>query len=265
MAAYHWTCPYCNRDTTLRDGQDTRHDFAYLTIENSEGLRCLRSHFIVCPNPACRKFTLTVSLYQALPAAGDYITRDLIQKWDLIPPSRANAFPDYVPAAVLADYNEACLISDLSPKASATLSRRCLQGILRDYWRVKPGRLVDEINQIKDKMDPMTWTAIDSVRKIGNIGAHMENDINVLVDVDPNEATLLIHLIEQLIRDWYIAREQRQAHLRDITKVADMKDQQRKQTGPNRAMEATSGTSQRTPSEAPKDDVMHTDGNIAHE
>jgi hypothetical protein len=40
--------------------------------------------------------------------------------------------------------------------------------------------------------------AIDIVRNIGNIGAHMEADINVIVDVDPDEAQTLIELIETL-------------------------------------------------------------------
>jgi len=39
-------------------------------------------------------------------------------------------------------------------------------------------------------VDPLTWEAIDAVRKLGNIGAHMEKDINVIVDVDPEEAEL---------------------------------------------------------------------------
>ena len=34
-----------------------------------------------------------------------------------------------------------------------------------------------------------------AVRKVGNIGAHMEKDINVIVDVDPDEAQHLIGLI----------------------------------------------------------------------
>jgi hypothetical protein len=32
-----------------------------------------------------------------------------------------------------------------------------------------------------------TMDAIDHVREIGNIGARMESDINVIVDVDPEE------------------------------------------------------------------------------
>jgi hypothetical protein len=145
------------------------------------------------------------------------------QSWKLIPPSKAKTFPSYVPQSVLDDYREACLIQDLSSKASATLSRRCLQGILRDFWKVKPGRLVDEIEQIKDKVDSVTWEAIEAVRKIGNVGAHMEKDINVIVDVDPNEAKLLVGLVETLIREWYIAREERKKRIGEIIAAASTK------------------------------------------
>ncbi|WP_372445280.1 hypothetical protein [Clostridium estertheticum] len=44
-------------------------------------------------------------------------------------------------------------------------------------------------------MDPLTWEAIDAVRTIGNIGAHMEKDINQIVDVESSEAALLIETL----------------------------------------------------------------------
>lgn len=225
---FHWTCPFCNHDTFITKEREHR-DYTNLMIENAEGPRQLSISFIVCPNPRCKKFTLTVSLISlTVDALGNYNTRDFLNEWHLIPASRALTFPDYVPKAIIDDYNEACLIQDTSPKASATLSRRCLQGIIRDFWKVKPAHLVNEIAQIKDKTDLLTWEAIESVRKVGNIGAHMEKDINMIVDVDPNEAELLIGLIEILIRDWYIAREDKKTRLQQIKKVANKKDQVKK-------------------------------------
>ena len=120
------------------------------------------------------------------------------------------------------------MIKNLSPKASATLSRRCLQGMVRNFWEVKPGRLLDELNAIKDKVDPATWSAIDAIRSIGNIGAHMEKDINLMVDVDPDEAELLIRLIETLINDWYITRENRRKITESIVALAAEKQAARK-------------------------------------
>ena len=106
---------------------------------------------------------------------------------------------------------------------SATLSRRCLQGILRDFWAVKPGRLVDEIAQIEEKIDPVTWSAIDAVRKLGNIGAHMEKDINLIVDVEPAEAGLLIGLVETLVKEWYVSRAEREARMSAVIAAASDK------------------------------------------
>jgi hypothetical protein len=146
-----------------------------------------------------------------------------IESWRLVPSSRARTFPPYIPSAILDDYREACLIQDLSPKASATLSRRCLQGIVRDFWGVKPGRLLDEIDQIKDRVDPLTWGAIEALRKLGNIGAHMEKDIYVIVDVDPEEANLLIGLIETLLVEWYVAREDRKTRMGSLMAAATKK------------------------------------------
>lgn len=62
--------------------------------------------------------------------------------------------------------------------------------------------------------------AIDAVRSIGNIGAHMEKDINVIVDVDPGEAQALIDLVEMLFSEWYVARHKRQERLAGIQAMA---------------------------------------------
>jgi len=224
MSTFDWRCPFCDRHATITTNS-VHTDTTRLTIKNVDGDRALTSVFVVCPNPKCKKFTLRVLLRPTWYVQGrGHVEGDVIQEWCLTPSSKAQTFPEYVPQSIRDDYNEACLIASLSPKASATLARRSLQGILRDFWTVKPGRLVDEIEQIKDKVDPLTWEVIEAVRKVGNIGAHMEKDVNVIVDVEPHEADLLIGLIEMLIRDWYIAREERKARLTSISQLAQQKD-----------------------------------------
>ena len=223
MDDFNWTCPHCERAVTISSGRITT-DRHTLFFENADGRLSLYSRFIVCPNPECRKFTLTASLHESemSPQGGESLGKKL-EHWNLVPASKAKSFPAYVPQPILDDYREACFIQDLSPKASATLSRRCLQGIIRDFWSVKPGRLVEEIDQIKPNVDPLTWAAIDAVRKLGNVGAHMEKDINVIVDVDPGEAELLVGLIETLLREWYVAREERKARMGSIVAAASSK------------------------------------------
>ncbi len=227
---FSWTCPFCNRPVTI-----TRNDICMertrLDIKNTDGYRVAACNFMVCSNPECKKFSLLLSLYDAYMNKNYVVvpTDKILNTWRLIPHSKAQSFPDYIPKAILGDYNEACLIIDLSPKASASLSRRCLQGMIRDFWSVVKRRLIDEIDGIKDKVDEDTWEAIDAVRSVGNIGAHMEKDVNLIIDVEPNEAKALIKLIEILLKDWYIARAQKKLHLEAVKKLAEDKQTLRNQ------------------------------------
>ena len=75
--------------------------------------------------------------------------------------------------------------------------------MIRDFWGIKKGRLIDEVNALKEKVNKKTWRAIKAVKDVGNIGAHMEKNINVIIDVEPNEASLLINLIEKFINTFY--------------------------------------------------------------
>ena len=225
--SFPWTCPYCNRDTTITT--DYREfDVVNLIIDNADGYRRVAGQFIVCPNKKCKKFTLIILLQAITLSGGEWIPVKTLETWRLIPPSKARVFPDYIPEAIREDYQEACQIADLSAKASATLSRRCLQGMIKDYWNVKKTKLGAAIDALKSKVTPTAWKAIDGVRKIGNIGAHMEKDINLIIDVDPDEAKKLIWLIEYLLDDWYIRRHDEELRLSEIAAIAENKDQQRK-------------------------------------
>jgi hypothetical protein len=221
--AQRWRCPFCNHDAVLTDSNRStgRHEFNH---GSKYGYQAVQTHAFVCPNPECKEYALTVTLHDhRVVSPGGYVDLDAKQTWRLRPAADVRVFPDYIPRAILDDYREACLIRDASPKASATLARRALQGMLRDFWSVKAGRLVDEIEAVRDRVDPLTWDAIDAVRKIGNIGAHMEKDINVIVDVDPQEAKLLIGLIETLLQDWYVTKHERQQRLAGIVSIANTK------------------------------------------
>ena len=188
---------------------------------------------IVCANSECRELTLNATLGRSNPGRDDAVEGPY-KTWTMLPPSSARPQPDYIPKAIRDDYYEACSICELSPKASATVIRRCLQGIIRDFCRISRKRLVDEINELCDQVhsgkappnvQPDTLAAIEQVREIGNIGAHMESDINVIVDVDPEEAQILIDLVELLFEDWYVARNDRTKHLGKILSIAEKKKQ----------------------------------------
>ncbi len=219
MSEYFWRCPFCNRDETVTE-ENKHASFADLTIENSDGPRRLVVKYVVCPNPQCRKFSLTASLHGLELTGNRAYTGKHIKTWALIPPSRALSFPVLVPQKVLDDYQEACLTIEFSPKVSAALARRCLSEMLRDFWQVQPGRLIDEFRQIKGTVDPLTWETIESVKKSGMIGARFESEGTQILDTEPGEANMLIGLIETLVEDWYVAREERRKRLEKIRQIS---------------------------------------------
>lgn len=227
--AFSWICPYCNQNANITNNNRSSQIHRF-SNGNQMGQLNLLTEIIICPNPKCSEFSISAELQQIVDIFSEDQFEPEVKKvlsWQLKPNTFAKQFPNYIPKSVLDDYKEACLIRDLSPKASATLARRCLQGMIRDYWSESKNTLNEEIKAIKDRIDPITWQAIDAVRKIGNIGAHMEKDINLIIDVEPNEAQMLIGLIEMLLKEWYIARYERQKQLEDLIGLDAIKSEQK--------------------------------------
>ena len=198
MASRNFTCPYCSHPTTITDPNYFESWERINLLKSSLGEVGFYIQSVTCPNSKCNKLWLRAELcnaYMQHGTWGDWMKGNVVQSWQLLPESEARVLPDYIPQPIQQDYYEACRIRDLSSKASATLARRCLQGMIRDFWEIKKARLKDEIDALEDKVDADTWTSIDAVRSVGNIGAHMEKDINVIVDVEPGESQLLIGLI----------------------------------------------------------------------
>ena len=219
MSEYLWHCPFCNRDETVTE-EGKRSSFSDLSLENADGPRRLVVKYVICPNPQCRKFSLTVSLHGLEITGNRSYTGKHLKTWALVPPSRALSFTVAVPQKVLNDYQEACLTIEFSPKVAAALARRCLSEMLRDFWQIQPGRLIDEFRQIKGTVDPLTWEAIESVKNSGMIGARFESEGAEILDTEPGEAKMLIGLIETLVEDWYVAREERRKRLVKIKQIS---------------------------------------------
>ncbi|GAB7563350.1 hypothetical protein LG202_13890 [Methylobacillus methanolivorans] len=223
MKNFSWRCPYCNHNATITEDHYSS-EMHWFKHNNRYGAMGFISEIITCPNDACKEFTVMATLSKVTHNGTRWVAKDKPFFHSLLKPqSAAKPFPDYIPIQIIQDYQEACAIVELSPKASATLSRRCLQGIIRDFWKISKSRLVDEIEALNGKVDEATWHAIDSVRKIGNIGAHMEKNIDLIIDVDPEEARMLIGLIEVLLAEWYIHRHEREEQMSRIVQIAQEK------------------------------------------
>lgn len=227
-----FTCPFCNSVfpkipssyivRTLSFTSQNPEQLANArnrTIDDFEELsNAIAVEFALCP--ACDKTSIRIE------GAGIELKGKAL---NFHPSSKAKQFPDYIPTNIRQDYEEACKIVDLSPKASATLSRRCLQGMIRNYWEVSGKKnLFEEIDAIQNNIDPQVKKVLNGVRQLGNIGAHMEKDIDLIIDIDPDEASQLIKLIEYLIEQWYIKRHETDELLQNILDINGKKQVQRK-------------------------------------
>lgn len=218
-------CPYCNANIDFYTPNLKNNYVSYETHTilksipkqtNDYAPTCICITFIKCPY--CNEYIIYANGMGTL-------VKDI--NVPIKPFNYRKNFPDYIPKPIIEDYNEACDIVNLSPKASATLSRRCLQGMIHDVWNIKLKNLNQEITALKPKIELQVWNAIDSLRQIGNIGAHMEKDVNTIVSIEPNEAILLIKLIEYLFQKWYIEPKETSDFLSSIETINKNKQIQR--------------------------------------
>jgi DNA-binding PadR family transcriptional regulator len=239
----NWKCPYCGSAQVIDETRHYRQFHPFYRSGWSHGYPGVELEAIICSNEQCKELTLEATLCSYESRGGnDSERRGPFTHWGLLPASSAKPQPTYIPEAIRADYAEACAIRDLSPKASATITRRCLQGMIRDFCGISKHRLLDEINELRDRVQagraPIgvqadSVDAIDHVRTIGNIGAHMEADINVIVDVDSDEAQVLIDLVEILLDEWYVARHLRQEAFGRLKSVSSDKKVLKQQPPPS--------------------------------
>jgi len=182
--------------------------------------------------PECEKMILTLikGTYVVEPGRFDFKS---IEKSILFYPKRINRppVPSQVPKELAEDYKEACLVLNDSPKASAALSRRCLQHLLRKKAKVEPGNLVDEIQQVIDSGELPTYIMkdIDAIRNVGNFSAHpiKSKKTREIIEVEPGEAEWNLNVLESLFDFYYVKpaeSEERRKALNKKLKAAGKKE-----------------------------------------
>lgn len=209
-----YICPFCDCRQSFNDSSSDVCNTGYkdnYSTRNQEWLVAdIAIHFLKCTNTKCSKISVIII--------------HGMEQIDLIPKFTCKHYPNYIPEQIRNDYVEGVAVLERSPRAAATMFRRCLQGMIRDFWKVKAKNLYEEISLLQDKISTSQWKAIDSVRTIGNIGAHMEKDVNLIIDVDIKDAEQLQKLIELLMDKWYVARHDEEELYQKISNIADEKE-----------------------------------------
>lgn len=236
LEPYSWKCPYCGHSQVATDMNASDMSIGLRNSASKYGAAAIRFISASCLEKECRELSLRVEIGEADKFTGTQISKKL-RAFRLMPSGRIAKVPACVPDPIKQDYSEACDIVSISPKAAATLARRALQGMIRDFAQISKDRLIDEVRELKTLVEqgkapsdvsPLSVQAIDDVREIGNIGAHMEKDIGLIIDIEPEEATILLELVEQLFEDWYVARDARQKRFESLSKMSADKKAQKK-------------------------------------
>lgn len=113
------------------------------------------------------------------------------------------------------DFREASMLLELSPKASAALSRRLLQRVIHEKAKITRRDLNAEIDAVIEAGDVSVNLAedLDMIRTLGNFAAHPIKSTHAgqVVDVEPGEAEALLDVLEQLFDHYFVRPAQRAA------------------------------------------------------
>jgi hypothetical protein len=116
--------------------------------------------------------------------------------------------PAEVPDPFRQDFDEAVAVLSFSPKASAALSRRNLQAILRDKAGAKKKDLFDQIEEViaSGKLPSHIVDSLHAVRVIGNFAAHPTKNTSTgeIVDVEVGEAEWNLDVLESLFDFYFV-------------------------------------------------------------
>jgi hypothetical protein len=202
-------CPHC----TISIHQSW---FATQVLTSHDGTTALttwRIQMMTCPE--CTKSILR---YGQAQVAQNYVKEPSV--WHQFYPrgSSRPPVPATVPPHIAADYNEAAKVLHLSPKASAALSRRCLQTVLAEagYKQKDLSKQIDAVIAETDGSKTLPSSVhmiVDTVRNFGNFAAHTITDQTTLqiIDVEPEEADYCLDVLDSVFDHYYVKPAQAKA------------------------------------------------------
>lgn len=214
-------CPHCETGVGLNLSKGSIHKAPDFDT-SSMGYQVATG---VCP--VCRN--LIVLLYYgscSLEGKRDTIFNlklgEILTEQVIYPQSPNITVAEEVPENYKKDFQETFAVLSISAKASATLSRRLLQKILREHFKISQKDLSLEIEEfIKTKGAPAILNDdIDAIRNIGNFAAHPLKSTRTgeIIDVEPGEAEWLIEVLEALFEFAFVQptkHEERRKRLND--------------------------------------------------
>lgn len=159
-----------------------------------------------CPECTRSNIYLVTRYSTSIMNTGDEIGRRLVL------PATANSqtLPLDIPERFRQDFSEASQVLDISPKASAALSRRLLEGILVENGAPASKNLFEQIEYaVSNGIPSYISNELDYIRQIGKFAAHAKSDraTGEIIDVEKEEAEAMLSIIDLLCDHYYVMPE----------------------------------------------------------
>jgi len=184
-------CPHCQVEI---------HEYMYQKDVTTDNYENWFTRYQNCPS--CKKSIIYLFSKDKVET-----TKTLKEPYLIYPRTNERALaPADVPANIAEDFNEAALILHFSPKASAALSRKCLQATLREIKSIHHGSLDSEINQAIRLFPSYIGDAIDAIRKMGNFTSYPKKSESAgeIMPVLAGEAEWALEVLELLFDFCYV-------------------------------------------------------------
>ena len=197
-------CPHCS--VAFRDIWNRQR----LKYDNSFDANwiCLSTVCPECHKPSIKIVYKTSTGVPVVDTLSEVFSKE---QW-VFPRSRVRKnVPDEVPDDLRKDYFEANDVLLISPRSSATLSRRIMETVLRQQG-YDQNKLIDQIVAVRNETEPdkklpsVFLKIIDAVRLFGNFSAHPKRNLKTLqiINVEPGEAELCLEVIEGMFDHYYV-------------------------------------------------------------
>lgn len=194
-------CPHCNTGVRLEfeDGSGAYQSKEDRSIEIGREVA-----WDQCPE--CENLIVLLKIGLYVEHNTEYMTyRSVseVQKEQLLYPTYTiRQVANEVPEVYKKEFLETSAVLAISPKASAAISRRLLQNVLRAESDIQHSNLAQEIEEfIKlDGVPLYLSNAVDAIRNVGNLAAHplKDKETGTILDVESGEAEWLLEVIEAL-------------------------------------------------------------------
>lgn len=189
-------CPHCL--ATVKFARPARSEHACIELAGRE--EALRVNAVECPN--CGRLAVSVETLTAA-VRGKWVSDEEFVVW---PRQSERSLPPAVPRDMVMDYKAAALLLGLNAAASAALSRRCLQAVLRDTTGEDLPTLSKQIQAAAPHLPPDIGTRLNALGTVGKFAAHPSKDTDPgrIVDAEPGEAEWNLNVLDLLFDHYYV-------------------------------------------------------------